>query len=112
MADLYNSWSKLLTVICASYCNTSHKTALTRFIYLKPEYVQVEPICKLYTKLKYKLLTSNTLHKNTTHKLYSAGFFFIFILAPYILKIHLVSHTNKCINYILYYLKSVYNYLH
>jgi hypothetical protein len=33
--------------------------------------------------------------------------FFIFIVAPWILKIHLLSHTNKCTNYIIYYLKSV-----
>jgi hypothetical protein len=31
----------------------------------------------------------------------------IFIVAPCILKIHLVTHTNKCTNYIIYYLKSV-----
>jgi hypothetical protein len=31
----------------------------------------------------------------------------IFIVAPCILKIHLLSHTNKCTNYIIYYLKSV-----
>jgi hypothetical protein len=30
-----------------------------------------------------------------------------FIVAPCILKIHLVSLTNKCTNYIIYYLKSV-----
>jgi hypothetical protein len=34
-------------------------------------------------------------------------FIFIFIVAPSILKIHLLSHTNKCTNYIIYYLKSV-----
>jgi hypothetical protein len=33
--------------------------------------------------------------------------FFIFIVSPCILKIHLLSHTNKCTNYIIYYLKSV-----
>jgi hypothetical protein len=32
---------------------------------------------------------------------------FVFIVAPCILKIHLLSHTNKCANYIIYYLKSV-----
>jgi hypothetical protein len=32
---------------------------------------------------------------------------FIFIVAPCILQIHLLSHTNKCTNYIIYYLKSV-----
>jgi hypothetical protein len=31
----------------------------------------------------------------------------IFIVAPCILKIHLLSHTNKCTNYIIHYLKSV-----
>jgi hypothetical protein len=31
----------------------------------------------------------------------------IFIVALCILKIHLLSHTNKCTNYIIYYLKSV-----
>jgi len=37
-----------------------------RFIYLKSEqYVQVEPICKLCTKLNYKFLTSNTAHINS-----------------------------------------------
>jgi TRAP-type mannitol/chloroaromatic compound transport system permease small subunit len=34
-------------------------------------------------------------------------FFTIFIVAPCILKIHLLSHTNKCTNYIIYYLKSI-----
>jgi hypothetical protein len=34
-------------------------------------------------------------------------FFFIFIVAPCILKSHFLSHTNKCTNYIIYYLKSV-----
>jgi hypothetical protein len=33
--------------------------------------------------------------------------FLIFIVAPCILKIHLLSHTNKCTNYVIYYLKSV-----
>jgi hypothetical protein len=33
--------------------------------------------------------------------------FFIFIVAPCILKIHLLSHTNKCTNHIIYYFKSV-----
>jgi hypothetical protein len=32
---------------------------------------------------------------------------FIFIVAPCDLKIHLVSHTNKCTNYIIHYLKPV-----
>jgi hypothetical protein len=32
---------------------------------------------------------------------------FIFIFAPCILKILLLSHSNKCINYIIYYLTSV-----
>jgi hypothetical protein len=31
----------------------------------------------------------------------------IFIVAPCILKIHLLSHTNKCTNHIIYYLKSI-----
>jgi hypothetical protein len=31
----------------------------------------------------------------------------IFIVAQCFLKIHLLSHTNKCTNYIIYYLKSV-----
>jgi hypothetical protein len=31
----------------------------------------------------------------------------IFIVAPCILKIHLLSHSNECTNYIIYYLKSV-----
>jgi hypothetical protein len=31
----------------------------------------------------------------------------VFIVAPCILKIHLLSHTDKCTNYIIYYLKSV-----
>jgi hypothetical protein len=31
---------------------------------------------------------------------------FIFIVAPCILKIHLLSHTNKCTNYVICYLKS------
>jgi hypothetical protein len=31
----------------------------------------------------------------------------IFIVAPCILKFHLLSHANKCTNYIIYYLKSV-----
>jgi hypothetical protein len=39
-----------------------------------------------------------------SHSLY---FFFIFIVAPCILKIHLVSHTNKCTNYVIHYLKAV-----
>jgi hypothetical protein len=30
-----------------------------------------------------------------------------FIVAPCILKVHLLSHTNKCTNYVIYYLKSV-----
>jgi hypothetical protein len=34
-------------------------------------------------------------------------FIFIFIVAPCILKFHLLSHTNKCTNYNIYYLKSV-----
>jgi hypothetical protein len=34
-------------------------------------------------------------------------FFFIFIVAPCILKIHLLSHNNKYTNYVIYYLKSV-----
>jgi hypothetical protein len=33
--------------------------------------------------------------------------FLIFIVAPCILKIHLVSHTNKCTNYIIYSLKII-----
>jgi hypothetical protein len=34
-------------------------------------------------------------------------FFFIFIVAPSILKIHLLSPTNICTDYIIYYSKSV-----
>jgi hypothetical protein len=33
--------------------------------------------------------------------------FIIFIVSACILKIHLLSHTNKCTNYIIHYLKSV-----
>jgi hypothetical protein len=40
---------------------------------------------------------------NTYKKLH----YFIFIVAPCILKIHLLSHTNECTNYVIYYLKSV-----
>jgi hypothetical protein len=39
-------------------------------------------------------------------KCYFLFFFFIFIIAPCILKIDL-AHTNKCTNYIIYYLKSI-----
>jgi hypothetical protein len=37
----------------------------------------------------------------------SVVYFFILIVAPCILKIRLLSHTNKCTNCIIYYLKSV-----
>jgi hypothetical protein len=58
---------------------------------------QWQSICypdNMYKNIQYK-----------TRKLHY-GFFFIFVVAPCILKIHLLSHTNKCTNYIIYYLKS------
>jgi hypothetical protein len=52
--------------------------------------------------------TETTNRRLETDKRWQNDFlFFIFIVASCILNIHLLSRTNKCTNYITYYLKSV-----
>jgi hypothetical protein len=55
-------------------------------------------------KLLQNCSTKGSDHYQTPFKIFVI---FIFIVVPCILKIHLLSHTNKCTNYVIYYLKSV-----